>query len=781
MDASSHSLVRLGALALTLAAWLVSRATYAQPSADPAPTSPAAQPTAPQRLPTPTQQPSAAASSDPTSQPQEVLVVGTKLSRTAGAGRIIGEKQLERFEYDDPHAALQQVPGVYVRQEDGMGLRPNIGIRGVDPDRSQKVTLLEDGVLFGPAPYSAPAAYYFPLLTRMTRIRVLAGPSAIAYGPQTIGGAIDFVTRPIPDTPTASLDLGAGEYGYFKMHSYAGTTSENFGFLIEGVQLHNDGFKHLPSDANTGSTRREWMVKGSYVVDPRARVRNTFNIKLTYSDESSNETYLGLTDADFRADPYQRYPASALDRMDNHRTSIVLSHVLEAPSHHFHVTTQAYRHDFERSWRKINRIDGTAIAPVLQNPQDPNSPTNAEYVDVLRGNLDSATGSQALWIGPNQRTFVSQGIQSVAQLEQLATGPVSHNLELGVRLHQDSIERRHSEQAFDMVGGELIPVSGRAELVTAANKAQTLAFAAHMLDAIQWGNFSLTPGVRLEIIDGQLNDYLAGTKDRSLTTALMPGVGAFYSLAPELGFLAGVYRGFSAPLPGQEDAKPEYAWKYEVGTRANIQGLRAELIGFFSDYSNLTDVCTLSGGCVETNLDQQFNAGRAHIYGVETTASYRVALGAFAVPLSVAYTYTHAEFRDSFYTENTRWAGETRSVDGRLVNVLKGDDLPYVPRHQLNVIAGLEGPRFGASASLTYVAAMRERAGSGSYKADPGFITDDLLTLDISGQVNVLERLSVYANVRNLTDEVGIVGRRPYGARPNAPRWIQVGLKGKLD
>src|SRR5262249_49089834 len=152
---------------------------------------------------------------------------------------------------------------VYVREEDGIGLRPNIAIRGANPDRSKKITLLEDGVLFGPAPYSAPAAYYFPLLTRMTKIRVLNRPSAIAFGPQTLGGALDFVPRAIPQRPTASLDLAGGEYGYLKTHGYAGTSTEQFGMLIEGLRLHNSGFKVLPNGADTGSTRNEWMVKGS--------------------------------------------------------------------------------------------------------------------------------------------------------------------------------------------------------------------------------------------------------------------------------------------------------------------------------------------------------------------------------------------------------------------------------------------------------------------------------------------------------------------------------------
>src|SRR5207253_11507925 len=119
-------------------------------------------------------------------------------ARTAGSAHVITEKRLEVFRYDDPTAILAQVPGIYSRGEDGMGLRPNIGLRGVNPDRSKKVTLLEDGILFGPAPYSAPAAYFFPLMTRMQSVRILKGPAAIQHGPQTVGGSLELITRDIP-------------------------------------------------------------------------------------------------------------------------------------------------------------------------------------------------------------------------------------------------------------------------------------------------------------------------------------------------------------------------------------------------------------------------------------------------------------------------------------------------------------------------------------------------------------------------------------------------------
>ena len=695
----------------------------------------------------------------------DITVVGTRLAKTAGSAHVVREEQLQRFEYDDAHAVLKQVPGVYVRQEDGIGLRPNIGIRGANPDRSKKLTLMEDGVLFGPAPYSAPAAYYFPLITRMTQIRVINGPSAIVFGPHTVGGAIDFVTRSIPSMPTASIDLAAGEYGYRKAHAFAGTSDGHFGMLIEGVHLSNDGFKVLPNGADTGSTRNEWMVKGSYLIDPSARATHELRLKLTYSEETSNETYLGLSDADFRADSYQRYFASQLDRMKNHRTSLVASHIFDARAERLRITTTVYRHDYARVWRKLNRFRGAAVAGVLAAPDDP---ANAEYLAVLKGQADSLAPSTQLFIGPNDRTFVSQGVQSVLDMSARRTGPFEHRFELGLRFHNDLIERRHSEDAFDVLDRQLVP-AGDATLVSAANEGSTYAFAGHALDAIRWGDFTLTPGIRLEVIRSKMDDRLAGMTSERTLIALMPGAGLFYELFQNFGLLAGVYRGFSPAPPEIENVSdPEYSVNYEAGARWSSGRSRAELIGFFNDYSNLTDVCTLSSGCLSENLDRQFDAGKARIYGFEAFAAHEFALGASArLPLSAAYTYTRSEFRNSF-----------QSSDPIYGSVEKGDELPYVPRHQLNLSAGFDSRWIGASAAFNYVAAMREEAGSAPF--DESLATDDLITLDVGADVKLLPNLRIYANVRNLTGEQAIVARRPYGARPNAPRWVQVGIKGSI-
>ncbi len=692
----------------------------------------------------------------------EVTVHGTRESKTPGSVHVLGEKRLGVFKYDDPTQVLQQVPGVYARGEDGLGLRPNIGLRGVNPDRSKKVTLLEDGIPFGPAPYSAPAAYFFPIMQRMTSVRVVKGPAAIQHGPQTVAGTVEYLTRAIPLGTRAAIDLAAGQYGYGKVHAWAGNGDERLGFLVEGVHLRNDGFKHLASGANTGLAKNEWMAKAFYVLDPDARVRHEFRLKGTYSDETSNETYLGLSTGDFRADPLARYPGSALDRMTWHRTAVALTHVMTA-SPELTLTTTAYRNDFSRAWRKLNRFRGADIFEVLA---DPDTPRNAVFASVLRGQ-DATTSQETLFIGPNERVFVSQGIDSRTRWRP-TTGPLSHKIEYGVRLHQDLVDRRHTEDGFVMTGGTLRP-EGSPTVTTAFNQARTEALALHAIDALTFDALTVTPGVRVEVVRTTATDKKAGTREAALNHAILPGAAVFYGVLPSLGVLAGVHRGFSPPTPESARDGAELSVNYEAGARFVRGRARAEVVGFYNDYSNLTDYCTESSGCAATGLDRTFSAGAARVYGLEAYVLHDVpVVSGISLPLTGAYTATRSEFLTSF-----------RSGDPILGQVREGDEIPYVPRHTLNASVGVDAKVVLAAVAVNWVSAMRETAGSAPL--DQVMATDGFVTLDASATWRPLRWLSVYANLRNLTDEQAIVSRRPFGARPNAPRWAQLGVKATYD
>jgi len=262
-----------------------------------------------------------------------------------------------------------------------------------------------------------------------------------------------------------------------------------------------------------------------------------------------------------------------------------------------------------------------------------------------------------------------------------------------------------------------------------------------------------------------LDDHLNGTDNARFTYAFVPGVGAFYAITPELGALAGVYRGFSPPAPGSADnIDPEQSVNYEAGARFKYESARAELIGFYNAYSNMTDVCTFSSGCSDAQLDKQFDAGKARIYGFEALAEYAAPLGTFKLPLQVAYTLTRTEFLRDFSSEDPIFG----QVD-------RGDEMPYVPRHQLYGAIGLEHLVAGGDVGVSYVSAMREQAG-----AEPiadSLHTDAQFTIDASAYYHPWPQLEFYVNARNLLDRAFIVSRRPFGARPNAPRWIQVGVK----
>lgn len=696
----------------------------------------------------------------------EVAVRSRRTARTPGSAHVVRTRELERFEHDDVHQVLNAVPGVYVRGEDGVGLRPNIGIRGVNPDRSKKLTLLEDGILFAPAPYSAPAAYYFPMITRMSEVRVLKGPAAIGYGPHTVGGAIDLITRAVPTETAASLDLAGGMYGYGKLHAWAGARGERLSFLIEGVHLREDGFKTLPNpDASTGFYKNEWMAKASYTHDGPLDLRGELRLKLGYAQERSNETYVGLTDADFAADPLRRYGISQLDQMNYQRTSAVLAHTLHiTPA--LQLTTTLYRHDLARTWRKVNGFRGVDLFEVLTRPDAADAPENAVYYELIAGRAESA-GDQILLVGPNQREYVSQGVDLRLRADG-ETGPISHRVDAGLRLHYDRVERRHSEDGFRVVGDTLVP-EGVVTDLTKLDEAATLAGALYVTDAVTWGALTVTPGIRAELIRSEFIDLQSDAASVRNHLVVLPGVGAHYAVLPELGVLAGVHRGFSPPAPVLGgDNQPELSVAYEAGVRTSVAGVRAELIGYLNDYSNLTDVCTASSGCQDQDVDRQFDAGRALVYGLEASATWAPTLSeSLTLPLSASYTLTRAHFEADFESEDPIF-GEVEA----------GDEIPYVPAHQAHLTLALEHPRATLGVSGTFVAAMRELAGA--EPLEQVLATDALWNLDVSASVTLVGSLVLYANVRNVLDQQVIVSRRPFGARGSAPRWVQVGLKATL-
>jgi Fe(3+) dicitrate transport protein len=687
--------------------------------------------------------------------PEEVFEIGGSVS-------LVDEEELEAFEYDDPHSALLHITGVYVRTEDGFGLRPNIGIRGASAERSRAVTLMEDGVLLAPAPYSAPAAYYFPVLTRMVGIEVFKGPAAILYGPHTVGGAVNLLSREPPAEPGGAIDLSFGRFRTRKLHLHYGASNDWGGYLVELVDLGSAGFKDIDfSDDTTGFHRSEALLTGWVQTDPEASLFQRFELRLGFSRERSDETYLGLTDADFEQDPYRRYVASERDRMRWSRAAARIRHRLELGDD-LELVTTAYSHYFTRSWRRLNRFrDGTSFLEVLA------APTGRREVLYrnLTGEEDTASPDESLMIIDNDRDFVSEGIQTVARF-RFETGRVEHRFEIGARLHHDRVEREHVEEGFLMQDRTLVP-DGRPEDVVTRNSASAIALATHLVYQLRMFGLTLSPGLRSELVFTESDNHLTGEGSSDRNHALLPGFGAQYAITEELGVLAGVYRGFSPVAPGQPDeVDPETSINYEAGVRYSDpeRGTLAELIGFFNDYQNLTGECSFSVGCSNEMLDRQFNAGEVFVFGLEAQLSHRFTIARrLYLPVQATYTFTHTSFRTTFDSE-----------DPQLGDVQRGDHLPYVPAHQAALQIGIGNDDWSANISTTYVGEMREQAGQGD--PAPGEATDDYVMLDAVGRVRLFRRGELYVRLENMLNAQPIASRRPFGARPIRPFGVQAGF-----
>lgn len=710
-----------------------------------------------------------------------IIVTGSRedARSTGGSATFLDEEALAAFGYSDVNRVLRQVPGVTIQEEDGYGLRPNIGIRGTGTDRSARVAIMEDGVLIAPAPYAAPAAYYFPRLARMTGVEVTKGPGAIKYGPQTTGGAINLFSTPIAggagDGFAGRAELLAGDFGGLRAHGVMGGWVPvgggwQGGGQIEILREQSDGFKVLDSGGPTGFVIDDAVVKLGLSSDPQARHAQSLELKYQSYSETSDETYVGLALQDFAADPYRRYAGSQADVVNVEHDTLQLTHrVALAPN--VDLTTIAYRNETSRAWYKLNDVrNGTdtawvGISAVLDDPV-----ANAASLAVLRGDANSA--ARGLRVRNNSRGYLSQGVQSVLSA-RFSTGGLDHELELSARYHEDSEDRFQRDDVYRMADGVMQLTARGIDGAQDNRVGAAEAWAFFVRDTIRLDRLTVTPGLRYERIDLTRTNYPTSPPGRTTPSSVvrsdldvaLPGIGATYDLTSELRLVAGAHRGFANPGPGSS-VRAETSWNYEAGVRFRRDTLTLDAIAYLNDYDNLLGTCTAStgGGCT---IGDQFSGGGVEVRGLEVTAGWnpgQAANWSVSTPFSLVYTLSEGEFLTSFNSGYGPWG-----------NVRAGDELPYLPRQQLTLNAGMEFDRWRFNATANHVEEARSVAGSGSIAATERI--DERTLIDLSGAFDLTDSASLFASVQNVTDEVYNVAFSPAGARPGAPRLAMVGLR----
>ena len=695
---------------------------------------------------------------------ESVTIIGSKddLKNLAGSGAIISNEDLEVAMDTDIQKILTAVPGVYMRTEEGYGLRPNISIRGTAIERSGKVTIMEDGVLVAPSPYTSSAAYYFPTTGRIHSVEVLKGPSVVSQGPQTIGGAINLISTPIPEVNSGKFIQELGENGMARTHAYYGINSGNFGALVEVHEHSSDGFDSIANvGGDTGFDKSDLMIKAEYNTG-----NHSLRFKMVDLEENSDQSYVGLSQASFNKNPRMRYGATAYDEMMNDGEQTSLTYVGDFDN--FDVVFTSWQNDYHRDWFKVSDFN--------------NDSEHGERDDINELISDANNGSanaQAILDGQlaveieykhNNRYYTNEGYQFT-----VSTEIGIHSLTIGYRDMEDSESRVQAHEYADQAAdGSLSALYGYVGLNNSNNRLRESSATSYYLeDTMDFGKLAVTVGYRSEDYEQRhrrwsdaagpnLTMVRTGEADNRDTMAYndhtTSSIGAIYKFNDTTSLVAGFHEGMT-PMFGSD---PEEADNMELGVRYSEGTTNIEAFYFASDYSRLAAECTqVSGAACDADESAIFSGGEAEVSGLEFSGSW-ILQGENGVmyPISVNYTSTDATFSNS-------------SDSDYFGTVAAGDDLPYIPDSQSSIVLGfINDNGLSGNARIVNVGGSCSIAACGIYNK-----IDAHSYIDLSLRQALSDSMSVYLILENVTDNEDLISRAPSeGARSQKPATMKVGF-----
>lgn len=677
---------------------------------------------------------------------EEVVVGAQRLAggsgteaRTPGSYEALGRDVIEATHPHDTNELLRKFSGVSVRDEEGLGLRPNIGIRGLNPTRSSKVLLLEDGIPLTFAPYGDNASYYHPPVERFDSIEVLKGSGQIAFGPSTVGGVVNYIT-PVPPTRFAgNAFFTAGNRSFRNANATVGGTRGRIGLLADVMRKESDGARD-----NTHSDLTD--IGGKLVAT--AGTGHVFTAKGNYYAEESQLTYSGLRTDEFSENPRQNPFRN--DAFEGDRVGGSFAHA-GALSDRLLLTTTAYISHFARDWWRQSS----------NSAQRPNDSTDLACGGMA--NLNTTCGNEG-----RLRRYLTMGAETKARVDFAGA-----SIDAGLRIHREQQERRQENGATPMA---------RSGVVVENNARDVDAYSAFVQPRFERGRWALTPGVRTEHVRFSRLNRLAnngqGAVGSTTLTQVIPGVAMSAAIGGDTVLFAGIHRGFAPPRAediisnagGVVDLDAELSWNTEAGARARLRGIALSTAWFRMDYQNQIVPSSVAGGAGATLT----NAGRTLHQGVELAA--RVDSVAVWPASHNAYARIAAT-----YLPTAKFTGVRTSGIRGFENVsVSGNRLPYAPRYSATASVGVADERwFDVSAEAVAVGEQFGDDLNTLVSSPDGQLGVIPSTIVWNGAVNLFikpSRLTVYVTTKNLTNRVYIVDRSR-GLLPGMPRLVQGGVR----
>ncbi|MDP1681811.1 MAG: TonB-dependent siderophore receptor [Burkholderiales bacterium] len=647
------------------------------------------------------------------------------IAKQPGSVAIINEEQLALMQPLSTQDALKSVPGVVVREEEGYGFIPNIGMRGLNPNRSQKLLVLEDGVPVAPGLFLANESYYSPRIERMQSIEVLKGAAGLRYGPTTIGGVINYITKDPEKGATVTAKAGSHGYGLIGLDAGGSSSSGNAIGGISLVKSQGDGFRNNAFDLNDA------VIKGGMAIGDNQWV----GAKFTHYDNEVNTSYVGLRPNEFRDDPTKN----------------------PAPNDYFLTDRNSF--DINHEWQINDAVKLNTLLYWSQLTRDYwRREVQARSAD---GTTFVACNGSAYCMNGNNRAFEMMGLDSRLHIGFDGFG-IKNEAEIGIRLHSDKLNNQKVRSKTD-------PNARSGDLTEDdTQKAQGIAFYGQNRFILN-ERVAITPGLRIETYNQSRKNELTGLSGESSNTEVMPGIGATWQVAPQTQLFAGAFKGFSPAMVAtaisgsgvDQLLDAERSNNFEIGVRGTAQRLSYEATAFHMDFSNQIIPQSESGGvgATATNAGATLNQGLEGAIGYDLGAGWGVDTNATWVPT--------AKFNS------------TKIVGGIDRN---GNRLPYAPELTANLsvsyrVGGLKTSLGAYHVSRQFVDTENTIAESADGRRG---VIPAYTTFDLNAHYAVDKQLSVFGTVRNLTDKKYIASRNPDGIFPGAARNFELGMNYKF-
>lgn len=691
--------------------------------------------------------------------PDHILVVADRIDDPApGASTLLSQTELENARVFSINEALRKVPGLVVRDEEGIGLRPNIGVRGLNPTRSTKILLLEDGIPLTYGPYGDNASYYHPPIDRFAAIEVLKGSGQILYGPHTVGAVINYVTPPVPDVFTGNVKASIGNRDFYDVAgSVGGPLGPNTGINVSATRKASDGSRdNLHSALTDLNLKLQQQLSAAHQVTLRASMY----------DENSRQTYSGLTLAEYRFDP--RYNPFVNDRFNTRRYGLSATHDWRVADDTTLKTTAFYSY-FDRNWWRQSSNSS-------QRPSDSSDPACGAPVVLPNGvpsmpNLSTGCGTEG-----RLRTYNVYGLEP-----RLAWTPDWGQIDAGVRIQRETQDRRQINA--DTPNGRT-PGTGPNSGTRESSFREINAYSGFVQARVDLGALSITPGIRVEKINYRRNERLTAIQGEISVTEVIPGIGLTWRPSDRITLFGGVHRGFSPPgvadivtaAGGTLDLEAEKSWNYELGFRAQpMAGIGMESTLFRLDFSNQV----IPGSIAAGNPAGAVNAGKSLHQGLEFLASGDTRAAGltedWALTGRVAWTWLADAKFAADRCEPMAGSIALAPCDANEINV-RGRRLPYAPEHTITAMLGVAAGPVRAEAEYVYVASQFGDnvntvavSASGQRGRIPAY---GIWNLALNWDVGT--NLTLFGTVKNVANKTYIVDLIR-GILPGSPRLLQIG------